>query len=254
MCDRIWEHVRSGHGFERADPADLADRATAARAFERCAAGRASRGSAVRRSGPRSTACWAIGPCREMGRAAGQLPAPRRHRLGRPLVVWHNDFVPFEAAPRLRSVQMFVLLNDIRPRGGATLVLTGSHHLVGGTPTPPKTGRIRNGSGVISARLTRGCGNCGWRPRLRPDPALPGRRLRGGRRTPARGRAGGRAGDVFFMHCDTFHTAAPNCLDQPRMMATNMIRLEHRIDVVRPVAACLDFRVLAPASWGGLHA
>ncbi|TCO18634.1 phytanoyl-CoA dioxygenase PhyH [Kribbella steppae] len=36
----------------------------------------------------------------------------------------------------------------------------------------------------------------------------------------------GRAGDVFFMHCDTFHTAAPNCLDQPRMMATNIIRLE----------------------------
>jgi hypothetical protein len=34
----------------------------------------------------------------------------------------------------------------------------------------------------------------------------------------------GRAGDVFFMHCDTFHSAAPNCLDQPRMMATNMIR------------------------------
>jgi hypothetical protein len=36
----------------------------------------------------------------------------------------------------------------------------------------------------------------------------------------------GRSGDVYFMHCDTFHSAAPNCLDQPRMMATAMIRRE----------------------------
>jgi ectoine hydroxylase-related dioxygenase (phytanoyl-CoA dioxygenase family) len=33
----------------------------------------------------------------------------------------------------------------------------------------------------------------------------------------------GLAGDAFVMHCDTFHAAAPNCHDQPRFMATNIV-------------------------------
>jgi ectoine hydroxylase-related dioxygenase (phytanoyl-CoA dioxygenase family) len=33
----------------------------------------------------------------------------------------------------------------------------------------------------------------------------------------------GRPGDAFVMHCDTFHAAAPNCHDEPRMMATNIV-------------------------------
>jgi ectoine hydroxylase-related dioxygenase (phytanoyl-CoA dioxygenase family) len=33
----------------------------------------------------------------------------------------------------------------------------------------------------------------------------------------------GRAGDAYVMHCDTFHAAAPNTSDEPRMMATNVI-------------------------------
>jgi ectoine hydroxylase-related dioxygenase (phytanoyl-CoA dioxygenase family) len=33
----------------------------------------------------------------------------------------------------------------------------------------------------------------------------------------------GRPGDAFLMHCDTFHAAAPNCHDEPRMMATNIV-------------------------------
>jgi ectoine hydroxylase-related dioxygenase (phytanoyl-CoA dioxygenase family) len=33
----------------------------------------------------------------------------------------------------------------------------------------------------------------------------------------------GRAGDAFVMHCDTFHAAALNCYDEPRLMATNVL-------------------------------
>jgi ectoine hydroxylase-related dioxygenase (phytanoyl-CoA dioxygenase family) len=33
----------------------------------------------------------------------------------------------------------------------------------------------------------------------------------------------GRAGDVFVMHCDTFHAAAPNRQEEPRMMATTIV-------------------------------
>jgi hypothetical protein len=33
----------------------------------------------------------------------------------------------------------------------------------------------------------------------------------------------GRAGDVFVMHCDTLHAAAPNCHDEPGLMATNLV-------------------------------
>lgn len=70
---------------------------------------------------------------------AGQWARPRW--WGRPLVTfpsdgpwqlpareWHFDFMPASAGQR--PVQFFAFLNQVRPRGGGTLVLTGSHRLV----------------------------------------------------------------------------------------------------------------------------
>ncbi len=122
-------------------------------------------------------------------------------------------------------MQLFVLLNDIRPRGGATLVLTGSHHLVGryapaGDGPHPKRLRRELGAAHPWLRELWG-GDDGDRVQRY---MVDGFEVDG---VPLRVvELAGRAGDVFFMHCDTFHTAAPNCLDQPRMMATNMIRLD----------------------------
>jgi hypothetical protein len=92
----------------------------------------------------RSGAFWAVGGDR-LGSAldalfgAGRWARPRW--WGRPLVTfpaagpwelpaqgWPFDFMPASAGHR--PVQFFAFLSPVRPRGGGTLVLTGSHRLV----------------------------------------------------------------------------------------------------------------------------
>jgi ectoine hydroxylase-related dioxygenase (phytanoyl-CoA dioxygenase family) len=126
-------------------------------------------------------------------------------------------------------VQIFVLLNEVQPRGGATLVLTGSHRLVPRYIEPGDNGphprQLRRVMGAAHPWLRelweRTDGSNGDRVQ---QFMVDGASVEG---VPLRVvELSGRAGDVFMMHCDTFHCAAPNCGDQPRMMATNMIRRE----------------------------
>ncbi len=223
MCDRIWAHVRTEHGFERDDPATwlIEDRlaglrkVAAGREFERIGS------PAVRGALDGLLGKWSEPP--KWGVLLVSFPRREETVWDVPLTVWHNDFVPFDADHRLRSVQMFVLLNDIRPRGGATLVLTGSHQLVSKYADPAEDGphpkRLRRSLGAAHP----------WLRELWEDGdnriqryMVDGFEVDG---VPLRVvELAGRAGDVFFMHCDAFHAAAPNCLDQPRMMATAMIR------------------------------
>jgi ectoine hydroxylase-related dioxygenase (phytanoyl-CoA dioxygenase family) len=140
---------------------------------------------------------------------------------------WHNDFVPLRTQDAdLRALQLFVILKDLPARGGGTLVLTGSHHLI--------TRYIAASGEAPHPRRLRGA--LGEQPWLRelwePSPsASTEQRIR---RFMADGtRIGdvelrvveltGRAGDAFVMHCDAFHAAAPNCHDEPRMMATSLV-------------------------------
>ena len=55
------------------------------------------------------------------------MPIP----LDRPSGGWHFDYVPRHVEPGLRAIQVFVVLDEVLPQGGATLVLAGSHRLVG---------------------------------------------------------------------------------------------------------------------------
>lgn len=54
------------------------------------------------------------------------FPADDRWEL--PVRGWHFDFMPASVDPR--PVHVFAFLNEVRPRGGGTLVLTGSHRVV----------------------------------------------------------------------------------------------------------------------------
>ncbi|WP_158291034.1 phytanoyl-CoA dioxygenase family protein [Kribbella antiqua] len=222
MCDLIWEHVRAEHQIERTDPTTwvIEERLSGLQKVAR-------RGEFERIGSPavRSMLDGLLGQWTVPGKWGGLLVTfPRRETTpwDVPFTVWHNDFVPGSG---LRAVQIFVLLNDIRPRGGATVVLTGSHHLVAKYADPSDDGphpkRLRKALAAVDPWLRDlwdgDPGDDRVRRYMVDGAEIDDVKLRVVELT-------GSAGDVFFMHCDTFHSPAPNCRDQPRMMATNMIR------------------------------
>jgi hypothetical protein len=131
---------------------------------------------------------------------------------------WHNDFVPLRAGPGDRAVQLFTILKDLPPRGGGTLVLTGSHRLVARyiaeTGEAPHPRRVRPALTAL-------------RDLWEPSEDRVRRYLAEGVRVDDVDlrvvELTGRAGDAFVMHCDTFHAAAPNRATSPRMMATAIV-------------------------------
>ncbi|MGH3880461.1 MAG: phytanoyl-CoA dioxygenase family protein, partial [Actinophytocola sp.] len=108
-----------------------------------------------------------------------------------PTTGWHIDF-PARSNLRLKWLGY---LEPVRPRGGGTVVLAGSHRLV---------------AEVLAER----------------DPADPGRSA--DLRDAVLARTGaddvveltGEPGDVVFMHPHVFHAPAPNHTDEPRLMLT----------------------------------
>jgi hypothetical protein len=226
MCDRVWAHVRAEHGMERDDPATWRveerlpglRKVAGGREFERIGS------PAVRSTLDGLLGEWTEPP--KWGVLLVTFPRRDQAEWDVPVSVWHNDFVRYDAGREVRAVQLFVLLNDIRPGGGATLVLTGSHRLVAKYADPAADGphpkRLRQTLGAADPWLRKlwardgAEGNDRVRRYMVDGAEVDGVPLRVVELT-------GQAGDVYFMHCDTFHAAAPNCGDEPRMMATSLI-------------------------------
>lgn len=153
------------------------------------------------------------------GRPLVTFPADGRWEL--PVRGWHFDFMPASVEPR--PVQYFAFLNEVRPRGGGTLVLAGSHRLV--------ARYLRDGAAFRMPRVRASLGAHPWlhglwdagddgdrTQRYLDDGAVvDGVPLRVVELT-------GEPGDIVLMHSDCFHSAAPNRLDRPRMMLTEMVR------------------------------
>lgn len=233
MCARIWDYLLEERGISRADPATWP------------ADGRMSGLQGVGRHGEldpigssvlRAALDDLLGKGRWLeprtwGRLLLTFPNRESIEWDVPLGAWHNDFMPFQAEAGLRAVQLFALLNEVRPQGGGTLVLRGSHRLVakhadpaGDGPHPRELRRDLGSAHPWLRELWRGASDS-VRDRtqrfMAEDTVLDDVPLRVVELS-------GSPGDVFLMHCDTFHVAAPNCLDQPRIMATNMISRERR--------------------------
>jgi ectoine hydroxylase-related dioxygenase (phytanoyl-CoA dioxygenase family) len=147
---------------------------------------------------------------------------------------WHFDYVPRQVEPGLRAIQVLAVLDEVSPQGGATLVLAGSHRLVGryvaDTGREPRPRLVRAHLAAIDP----------WLGELWGEPvsaAATGadrdKRLFDGAvvdDVPLRVvEATGSAGDLYLMHSDCFHAVAANARPVPRIMATSVVaRLTQR--------------------------
>lgn len=146
-----------------------------------------------------------------------------------PTAGWHFDYVPLQAELGLRALQAFVVLTDVQPGGGGTLVLAGSHRLVSryvtDTGLEPRPRLVRAHLASLDPWLAelwdeRAGGsamNHERDRRLMVDGAVVDSvdlRVR---------EVSGSAGDVYLMHSDCFHAIAPNTRRIPRIMATSVV-------------------------------
>ena len=158
--------------------------------------------------------------CDLLGEAVAPLPPgqqilftlPSTVSWSVPNDVWHIDI------PRLGNLgapglQVFIFLDDVEPKGGGTLVLSGSHRLL-------NTSRVMRSKEVKRA--------------LRTEPYF--RNLFDSERAPLNRledtvglvdgvkleviELTGASGDVYLMDLRTLHTPAPNCSNTARLMMT----------------------------------
>lgn len=163
----------------------------------------------------------------------GRYPRPRNggralvtHRVSDeswdvPADGWHVDSWPDPNGEEPHGVTVFTVLAPLRPQGGGTLILAGSYRLLGGDLTAvvgkrrlpavrkelaqrhPWLAELWGGATGLAADR---------RQRFMNEGAeLDGVHVRVVELT-------GEPGDVFVMRADTFHTVAPNCRDESRMM------------------------------------
>lgn len=130
---------------------------------------------------------------------------------------WHVD-----RPPSTPAITVFVVLAPLRPRGGGTLILTGSHRLLESAPEQPKyNAKYRQ---ALAARhpwlkeLWRAGGPDRRERYVDRGAVLDGIPMRVVELT-------GEPGDAYLMRADTFHTPAPNALDSPRMMLVDTCHL-----------------------------
>lgn len=106
---------------------------------------------------------------------------------------WHTD-VPAAGHRHVPGIQAFVLIDEVRPRGGATLAIAGSH-LLADLPRPYRHVReVLRGKGDLQAALRS------------HDLSIV--------------EMCGHAGDVYLMDMRLLHTPSINASDRLRIMAT----------------------------------
>jgi ectoine hydroxylase-related dioxygenase (phytanoyl-CoA dioxygenase family) len=154
---------------------------------------------------------------------------PQPGRWDVPSSGWHFDFTPLQDRPGVRAVQVFALLSDVQPRGGGTVVLTGSHHLVaryvGRTKQEPKPRLVRGDLGARHPWLAEL-----W-DRRRAEADRPGSRPAKFLGVPTTvgdvelcvTEVTGTPGDVYVMNSDCFHAIAPNARTVARVMSTSLV-------------------------------
>lgn len=152
------------------------------------------------------------------------FPTPKRWNL--PVKSWHLDL---PADPRRHKAEiigrLFLVLEPVRPKGGGTLVATGSHRLV---QRLADLARSQQSSSDMRKRLK--THHRWFHELMSPDRERPDRIAQFmERETSVDGVAcrveemTGEPGDVFVMHPASLHAGAPNGLDEPRLVLAQTI-------------------------------
>jgi hypothetical protein len=131
---------------------------------------------------------------------------------------WHVD-----RQPSVPGITVFVILAPLRPCGGGTLVLTGSHRLLSDAPVQHKyNGKYRQ---ILAEHypwlkdLWRRAKTDRRKRYLVEGAVLDGIPVRVVELT-------GEPGDAYLMRADAFHAPAPNALKSPRIMLVDTFRVE----------------------------
>jgi ectoine hydroxylase-related dioxygenase (phytanoyl-CoA dioxygenase family) len=143
---------------------------------------------------------------------------------------WHSDR-PRLASGQSAGVQLFAFLDVVEARGGGTLAIAGSHHLLneGRAIRPSKFGKLLRAEPFFADLLV-------------TDPSQGGAQHRADllHQTGAAGNVQlrivemtGVPGDVWLMDLRVLHVGSPNAAERPRMMLT--FRYE-RSDLLHEVA------------------
>jgi hypothetical protein len=137
-----------------------------------------------------------------------------------PHAVWHLDYPGAGSIAAPPAIRVFTFLEPVRPRGGGTPYVAGSHRVVAdlvgktGLGAAMRSADVRAVLGIaepwFAALFKSGGGDRVQRF------MIEGGQARG---LPVRvEEMTGEPGDVFVMHPFVLHTVAPNELDTPRMM------------------------------------
>ena len=226
MCDEVWAFLAAKHGTSRNDSATWTTPRPAG--FNRL-----SRTGALDRlwsptvDDVLSEVLGTDQQHRERPRVLMTFPQPDKI-WDVPPGAWHFDFTPLQDQPGLRAVQVFALLSDVRPQGGGTLVLSGSHQLVSRyvarTGQEPKPRLVRGDLGARYPSLAQL-----WGRRNGETDSFDDRGARLGVPAFVDGvelcvtEVTGKPGDVYIMNSDCFHAIAPNTLAVARVMCTSLI-------------------------------
>lgn len=161
-------------------------------------------------------------PNRHYGNVLVTMPNADAWRV--PHRIWHSDFEASAPTSRLFAVKLWALCDEVRPGGGGTPQLAGSHRLFrryldGGGPREYKAakhGFLRSHPWL--RQLTRDDGSPDRNERLLDVEVdvdgLPARVVE----------LTGPPGDVFITHAWVFHTIAPNARPTPRFMRSVAVR------------------------------
>lgn len=158
---------------------------------------------------------WAFGPRKKMG-VLVNFPQAEQWFVPES---WHVDG-PAGPSHYAWAVSLFYILSPLKPQGGGTLVLAGSHLLVRDLVANIKKDRLP--SGQVIRRMAR---SEPWFDDIRSGESRYDREKLMEGTTTRRGHhvrlveMTGEPGDVFLMHSWLVHTASPNCSDVPRIVA-----------------------------------
>jgi hypothetical protein len=225
MAEAVWAHLASRHAIDRTDPTTWTTaeprglgRLRAAAVFDAVATPPVHR-AIESLAGPTTSADVV-----DWGGPLVTFPGPGPWAV--PPGGWHLDH-PVRGAPgSALRLKWLTFLDRVEPGGGATLVLSGSHHLIArwradaDPGDPGRSAAVRAAIfgthpwfGVLADRAAAAVADPARARQLDDGVVIGGNLVRVVELT-------GEPGDVVFLHPLLLHAAAPNRGTRPRMMAT----------------------------------